>query len=387
MFFWGLIDLKIVDIRTAKIDVRFEEVLVKVYTDEGIVGLGEAYWGEGVREIIGSEKLRQILLGENPLDVNRLFSRMISRLSGEGSLAGSVVTAISGIELALWDIAGKSLGTPLYQLLGGKYRDKVRIYADCHAGETDEPESWAEKAKSIRDLGYTALKFDIDTPEHWNADFNRCLSNTEISTQAEKVAAVRDAVGDNVDIAIDCHWKYSPRDALKLADALQEYALLWLEDPIPPGNVDAMRKVTARSPVPICTGENLYLKYGFKELIENQATDIVSPDIPKVGGISEFKRIAEMADTYFMPVAPHNVSSPVATMAGVHACASISNFLVLEVHHLGRVPWWGDLVRGEKPLIKDGYMTVTEKPGLGLELDEKEVSKHLIEADEDFLSE
>ncbi len=360
---------------------------MKVYTDEEITGLGEAYWGEGVREIVKSERMKQILSGQNPLDVNRLFTRMIDAMSGEGSTAGATVTAISGIELALWDIVGKSLGAPLYRLLGGKYRDKVRIYADCHAGEVDEPKSWAEKALSVRDMGYTALKFDIDTPEHWREDFNRCLTNTEIHTQAEKVAAVREAVGDDADLMIDCHWRYSPKDALRLADALKEYNLLWLEDPIPPGNVEAMRKVTSMSPIPICTGENLYLKSGFRELIEKQAADIVSPDIPKVGGVSEFKRIADMADTYYVPVAPHNISSPIGTIAGVHACASISNFLLLEVHHLARAPWWEDLVKGEKPLIKDGFITITEKPGIGVELDEKEVSKHLIEADEGFFDE
>lgn len=379
--------MKIVDIQTAKLDVGFKQVLVKVYTDEGITGLGEAYWGEGVRDIIKSEKMKRILLGQNPLDVNRLFSRMIDAMSGEGSLAGSVVSAISGIELALWDIAGKSLGAPLYRLLGGRYRDKIRTYADCHAGETDDPESWASKAKSVKEMGYTALKFDIDTPDHWRDDFNRCLSNVEIRVQAKKIAAVRDAVGDETHIAVDCHWRYSPKDAIKLANAMEEYNLMWLEDPIPPGNVDAMYKVTSISPVPICTGENLYLKYGFRRLIQKQAVDIVSPDIPKVGGISEFKNIAEVADAYFIPVAPHNISSPIGTMAGVHACASIKNFMIMEVHHLSAgATWWEDLVK-EKPLVKNGFITLPDRPGLGLELDKREVSKHLVEVDEKFFNE
>jgi len=377
--------LKIIDIQTAKLDIGFKEVLVKVFTDEDITGLGEAYWGEGVEEIIRSQKMKSILVGQNPLDVNRLFTRMIEAMSGMGSQAGSVVTAISGIELALWDLTGKALGVPVYRLLGGKYRDKIRIYADCHGGETDDPESWAAKAKSIKEMGYTALKFDIDTPRHWREDFNRCLSNAEIRDQAKKIAAVREAVGEDVDIAVDCHWRYSTKDAIRLAKALAEYDLLWLEDPIPPWNVDAMHKVTSMSPVPICTGENLYLKHGFRRLIERQAADIAAPDIPKVGGILEFKSIADMADTYYIPVAPHNVSSPIGTMASVHACASIKNFLVMEVHHLSTGAfWWEDLVKGEKPIIKDGYITVPDKPGIGLELNEKEVSKHLIQADEHF---
>jgi len=376
--------LEIVDIQTAKLDVGFKQVLVKVYTDEGITGLGEAYWGEGVREIIKSEKMKRILLRQDPLDINRLFSKMIDAMSGEASQAGSVVTAIGGIELALWDVAGKSLGVPLYRLLGGKYRDKIRLYADCHAGETDDPDSWAQKAESVKDTGYNALKFDIDTREHWRDDFNRCLSNSEIRAQAKKIAAVREAVGDDTDIAVDCHWRYSPRDAVKLATALEGYNPMWLEDPIPPGNVEAMRKVTSMSPVPICTGENLYLKHGFRRLIEKQAADIVSPDIPKVGGVLEFKNIAEMADIYFIPVAPHNVSSPIGTMAGVHASASIKNFMILEVHHLSSgATWWEDLVK-RKPLIEDGFIALSDGPGIGLELEEEEVRKHLLEVDEEF---
>ncbi|MFQ6095369.1 MAG: mandelate racemase/muconate lactonizing enzyme family protein [Candidatus Bathyarchaeia archaeon] len=377
--------MKITDIQTARLDVGFKQVLVKVYTDEGITGIGEACWGQGVKDIIRSQKMKSILVGQDPLDVNRLLTRMIETMSGEGSQAGSVVTAISGIELALWDLAGKALGVPVYRLLGGKYRDKIRIYADCHGGKTDDPESWAATARSIKKMGYTALKFDIDTPEHWREDFNRCLSTTEIRTQAEKIAAVREAVGDDVDIAVDCHWRYSTKDAVRLAKALAQYGLLWLEDPIPPWNIDAMHKVTSLSPVPICTGENLYLKHGFRRLIERQAADIVAPDIPKVGGILEFKRISDMADTYYIPVAPHNVSSPIGTMASAHACASIKNFLVMEVHHLSTgAVWWEDLVKEEKPIIEKGYIKIRDKPGIGLELDEKEVSKHLLEVDRKF---
>ena len=377
--------MKISDIQTAKLDVGFKQVLVKIYTDEGITGIGEAYWGEGVREIIRGQKMKDILVGQNPLDVNRLFTRMIEAMSGSGSQAGSIVAAISGIELALWDIAGKALRVPVYRLLGGKYRDKVRIYADCHGGETEDAESWAATARKVKEMGYTALKFDIDTKKHWKEDFNRCLSNADISAQAEKIAAVREAVGDYVDISVDCHWRYSTKDAIRLAKALAEYNLLWLEDPIPPWNIDAMHKVTSKSPVPICTGENLYLKHGFRRLIERQAADIVAPDIPKVGGILEFKTIADMADTYYIPVAPHNVSSPIGTMASAHACASIKNFLILEVHHLstGSV-WWEDLVEREEPIIKDGYINIPDKPGIGVELNEKEISKHLLQVDEKF---
>lgn len=372
--------MKIADVKTAVIRGNFEWILVRVYTNDGIIGLGEAYWGAGVKDII--HNMKSMLLGQNPMNVDVLHQRMMRGMSGAGSIAGATVTAISGVELALWDIAGKALDTPVYNLLGGKYRDKIRIYADC--GGSPDPEACVEKAKEVKAMGYTALKFDTHVLPFIQRDpYNRCLSVKDIHHIAETVGAIRGAVDDDTDLCLDCHWQYSTKDAIRLARALEEYDLLWLEDPIPPENVDALAKVTRSTKTPICTGENLYTKHGFRELIQKQATDIVAPDVPKVGGLLESKRIADMADTYYIPMAPHNVSGPIGTMAAAHVCASIPNFLVMEFHSL-EVPWWNDLARGEGPIIKDGYIAIPDKPGIGIELNEEVAIQHLKEGETFF---
>jgi L-alanine-DL-glutamate epimerase-like enolase superfamily enzyme len=369
--------MKITDVKTTVIKGNFEWTLVLVYTDEGITGLGEAYWGAGVKETI--LHMKDMLVGQDPTDVERIYQDMYRAFLACGSTGGIAVTAISGIEIALWDIAGKVLNAPVYKLLGGKFRDKIRVYADCGSDPARRPEAYARKALGVRDRGYTAMKFDIDGafPELPQRDrYNRCLSAAEVERMAGLVKAVREAVGNEVDLAIDLHWSYNTVDAIKIAHRLEECNLMWLEDPIPPENVDALAKVTAATKTPICTGENLYTKHGFREVIRKQAADILEPDIPKVGGLAETKKIADMAESYYIPVAPHNVSSPVGTIAAAHVCASIPNFLALEFHSAD-VPWWNDLIKTGKPIIDEGYIQVPDKPGLGVELNEEVIIKHL----------
>lgn len=380
--------MKIVDVGTAVVKGNFNWVLVKVYTDSGVCGIGESYWGEGVVELV--HKAKRIIVGEEVTNIGKCFERMVRGLSGEGSTGGATVTAISGIEIALWDCLGKILHVPLYKLFGGRFRDRVKVYVDCHAGEGCTPEAYKLKAREIVSEGWDILKFDIDVPtpysevthneeEFWYLPYNRCLSNQEIDYLVSIVAAVREEVGRKADIAIDCHWKYSVKDAIKLLNALAQFDLLWVEDPVPPENVDALLEVQRNVQVPIATGENLYRKHGYRELIEKQACRIVSPDIPKMGGLLEARKVFDMADVYYMPVAPHNVSSPISTMAAVHLCAAVPNFLALEFHARD-IEWWDDLVVGEdKPLIKNGCITVPEKPGIGLDINEEIVKGHLVE--------
>ena len=379
--------MKITRVSTAVIEGNFPWVLVRVETDEGITGLGEAYWGAGVAELV--HKAKPVLLGENPFNVGKLYDMMVRCLSGEGSLAGATVTAISGIELALWDLVGRALNTPIYNLFGGRFRNSIRIYADCHAGRDHSPESYAERAREVAGAGFTAIKFDLDNKNpftldisddphprrHWFEPFNRTISTAERDWMVSVVAAVREAVGREVMVAMDCHWKFNVGDAIKLAQALEPYDLLWLEDPVPPENIDAQAKVTAATRTPICTGENLYRKHGFRELIEKQAAEIIAPDIPKMGGLLEAKKVVKHADTYYIPVVPHSVASPVGTVAAAHVCAAMSNFLVMEFH-AHDVPWWADLVDGEPP-IKDGFIHLTEAPGHGLTLNEDVARAHL----------
>ena len=371
-------DVEITDVQTTMIDGNFPWTLVRVYTDAGVVGTGEAYWGAGVPELI--ERMRPFVVGENPLDVDRLFEHLVQKMSGEGSLAGVTVTAISGIEVALNDLAGKLLDVPAYQLLGGKYRDTVRVYCDCHAGEESEPAANAEEAERVvEELGYDALKFDLDVPTGHEKDrSNRHLRNAEIEHKVAIVDAVTAAVGDRADVAFDCHWSFTAGSAKRLASALEEYDVWWLEDPVPPENHDVQREVTRSTNVPIAAGENVYRKHGQRRLIEEQAVDIVAPDLPKVGGMRETRKIADLADLYYVPVAMHNVSSPVATVAAAHVAAAIPNALAVEYHSY-QLGWWEDLV--EEDVIEDGRIEVPEAPGLGVTLDMDAVEAHMVEGE------
>ena len=403
--------MRIARIQTAVIEANYDWTIVKVATDTGLVGWGEAFFAPGLTASIG--EFNEFLVGEDPRDVDRLCRLMRTALGAAGT-SGMGYHAISGIEAALWDLVGKDTQLPIYQFLGGKYRDRVRIYADCHAGkgldslspvllprtpawmgepkksrgEKTElspkyhggqksearkihPRDYARRAQEMKRRGFTALKFDVDVPTPYSLDdYNRTLTRREIDLMTNLVATLRQALGKGVDLAIDCHWNYGVNDAIKLARACEPYDLLWLEDPVPPENTDAMRRVTTATTTPIATGENHYQRHHFRELLEREAVDILAPDFQKVGGLLEGRRIADMAEMHYLAVAPHNISSPIGTMASVHLCAAIPNFLALE-WHAASVPFFDDLIKGRRaPLIKDGYIAVPDKPGLGIELDE-----------------
>jgi gluconate/galactonate dehydratase len=377
----GARDIEITDVQTTMVEGNFPWTLVRVYTDAGIVGTGEAYWGAGVPELV--ERMKPFLVSENPLDIDRLFEHLVQKMSGEGSIQGVTVTAISGIDVALHDLAGKVLDAPAYQLLGGKYRDEVRVYCDCHTAEEADPQACADEAERVvEELGYDALKFDLDVPSGHEKDrANRHLRNPEIEHKVSIVEAVTERVGDRADVAFDCHWTFSAGSAKRLADALEEYDVWWLEDPVPPENHDVQREVTANTTTPIAAGENVYRKHGQRRLIEQQAVDIVAPDMPKVGGMRETQKIADLADMYYIPVAMHNVSSPVATMGSAHVGTAIPNSLAVEYHSY-QLGWWEDLV--EETVIEDGYIEIPEKPGLGVTLDMDVVEEHMVEGEELF---
>ena len=357
--------MKITDIKTSRAGGFF----VRVYTDEGLTGTGECvHGGAGCANII--DTVKRHFIGADPLDIDCLFEKTRRAYIFDGALAGNLVTALTGIEIALWDLAGKALDVPVYRLLGGKFRDKIRIYADSGGGKT--PESYAERAKEVVALGFNAIKFDIDDAgdpqklDRWNWS----VTPGELQNMVDKVAAVREAIGPQVDLAIDMHGRYDTHTGIRVACALEPYNLMWLEEPVPPENVDALREIKQSTRTPICVGENLYLRYGFRDLIEKQAVDIIMPDIPKCGGLSESRKIANMAEVYYIPMAPHNVSGPLGTIASCHVCASIPNFLVLEWHRRGD-PNWDKLVITESPLIQEGYITMPDAPGLGVELNDE----------------
>jgi gluconate/galactonate dehydratase len=371
-------DVEITDVQCAMVDGNFPWTLVRVYTDAGIVGTGEAYWGAGVPELV--ERMTPFVIGENPLDIDRLFEHLIQKMSGEGSVEGVTVTAISGIELALHDLAGKILELPAYQLLGGKYRDAVRVYCDCHTEAEADPVACADEAERVvEDLGYDALKFDLDVPSGHEKDrANRHLRPGEIRHKADIVARVTERVRDRADVAFDCHWTFSGNSAERLAAAIEEYDVWWLEDSVPPENLDVQRTVTDSTLTPIAAGENRYRVTEHRRLIEDEAVDIVAPDLPKVGGMRETRKIADVANQYYVPVAMHNVASPVGTVASAQVGVAIPNALAVEYHSY-ELDWWGDLV--EETVIEDGRIEVPEAPGLGVTLNLDAVEDHLVEGE------
>lgn len=355
---------------------------VRVYTDEGIVGTGECNSaaagasGFAVKQAILA--MKRALIGKDPLDAGPLWE-MLRRWGRYGGTTNApLIFALTGIENALYDIAGKALGVPVYRLLGGKFRDKIRLYADLHAGDEETPEAYAAKAvEVIEGEGYSAVKFDVDHTGVGKLDpWNWTAGAREMSHVIGLIAAVREAIGYETDLAIDCHGQFDVPSAITLAKAVEPLRLMWLEEPVPAENLDALAHVKAATSTVICTGENQYTRWEFLQLLQKRACDVIMPDLSKAGGIMEAKRIADMADAFYVPLAPHNVSSPLGMMAACHVCAAVPNFLVLEFH--GRdIPWWNDLCDGDQPFIRNGWMHVSERPGIGVELNDA-VAKSLL---------
>ena len=399
--------MKVTDIKTTVVQGWTDWVLIRVDTDEEICGYGDAPMPSGqvasTYKSIIENTLKSRILGEDPTDVERLYRKMgMDNVSGP---RGGILTyAISSVEMALWDIAGKALDAPVYKLLGGKHSNKIRCYADCHAGkpvfsresydptkyaEIFTPDAYAANAKAIKVLGYDFLKFDV-YPELAvlagpKGYCNGHLSNSGLEYLVSLIEAVRKEIGDEIDLAADFAslgaW-YTVPDAIRLIRAFDKCNITWAEDVVSPSNIDALATVTASVKTPTMAGGVLQTRFGFREIIEKQAVRILHPDLVHCGGLAEGKKIHDLAELYYMPVAIHNICSPIGTMACAHAAASMAGFLALEVHHLG-VPWWNDLIEGAQ-IIKNGHIELTDKPGLGIELNDAEVRRHLRQGEKYF---
>jgi len=368
--------LKITEVRTAEVRVHGYQVHVRVYTDQGIIGQGESTdAAQGNVPLIQS--FGRMLVGRDPLAIEAAFERI--RTSGvfAGAQAGQYVTALTAVETALWDIAGKALGLPVYQLMGGKVRDRVRIYCDSGAREMI-PGDEGSKARihQIQEMGFTAAKIDIDdaTDPARMDRVNWTASNGEIEHMLAKIAFTRELYPKNFDLAVDMHARYDATTGKRVAKEVEPFKLMWLEEPVPAENIDAMREVRASTSTPICCGENIYMRWGFRELLEKRAADIIMPDFQKTGGLLEARKIADMAHTYYVPVAPHAVTSPVGMMATAHVCAVIPNFLVQEWHWIDSPELWRNWVK-EGEIIQKGYITPPDRPGLGVEMNDEGARK------------
>ncbi len=348
---------------------------VRIYTDEGIVGTGECNSGgpgfSGLATKVAILAMKPLLIGEDPFNINKLYEKIRRNGRYGGSTHAPLIFALTGIDNALYDIVGKALNVPVYKLLGGKFRDKIRLYADCHAGESNDPKAYADKAMEVAEEGFSAVKFDVDSTGTGKLDaYNWTVGAKEMTHVINLIEAIRNALGYEFDLAIDCHGQFDLPSAITLVKAIEPLRLLWLEEPVPAENIDALAQVRRSSSTVICTGENQYTRFEYLELFERKAVDIIMPDLAKAGGIAEGKRIADMADAHYIPIAPHNVSSPLGMMAACHVMASVPNFLLLEFHARD-IEWWNDLCDGDHPFIENGFVAVSERPGIGVELNAK----------------
>jgi len=385
--------LKITDLRVATIAKPGPSPcsIIRIETNQNIYGLGEVRDGASPTFALF---LKSRILGENPLQIDKLF-RKIKQFGGHARQAGGVCA----IEMALWDIAGKVYNVPVYTMLGGgKFRDRIRIYADTE--ESKDPKVYARRMKERKEgMGLTWLKMDLgvgmvsDTPgtvtrpsdlSPWETSqlphpfLAMEITDKGIAMLEEYVAAVRDAVGMEIPLAMDHLGHLGVKSIIRLGKAYEKYNLSWMEDVIPWTYTDLLKQISDQSPTPILTGEDIYLKEPFRVLCDRHAVSKIHPDLATAGGILETHKIGDMAEEYGVPMAMHFAGTPISCMANVHCAAATQNFLALE-HHSLDVPWWSSLVEeGTKtPIVSHGWIEVPDRPGLGVTLSEDVVRQHL----------
>jgi galactonate dehydratase len=370
-------DLKITEVKCA---YAGGGLFVKIYTNQGIWGSGE-----GVDAIAGTyylvKRLEFFLKGRSPLNPNRIAEEIRKANFFGGAQSGMFVAVLTAIEAALWDLTGKALGVPVYQLLGGKYRDKCRVYCDTelYTATHPVPADYAKAARGAIDRGYTAVKFDIDDGRDPNKfdRYNWTASNAELDRMYNAIAAVRKEVGPHIDICVDMHGRYDATTGRRVAKMMEPLNLMWLEEPIPADNIDVYKSVTQETTTPICAGENFYLAYGYTRLLSEAGIDIVMPDLQKCGGLGEGQRIANLANLYYVPFSPHMVGSFLGAMATAHVCASVPNFHIREWQTLSDTePKWKEIVTYDKPFIEKGFLVLSDKPGVGVEINEEGLKKY-----------
>ena len=379
--------VKIRDVQVMMLEGNRTYTLVKITADDGMFGIAEAYGspGVGVKEQILS--LKPWLVGKDPLEIDTLYTWMgrgTRNLSGtrtDGS-AHNLIRAVSGIEMALWDLAGKILDVPTSTLLGGKFRDRVRVYDHAAPKNMLDKGSCAEWAARVKahPAGFTSHKFGFPhtslMEDPGRDPSNRMLSTRELINIQKGYENCREAIGWDHDIMVHCHWEYDLRTSIQIADAIESIKPLYLEDPLPVDYTDSWKRLCESTKVPICMGENLARREGFKDFILNGGADILHPDLRNSGGFLETKRIADLAHIFGIPMACHNTGSQVNTYATCQWAASIRDYMSCETV-TGQGGWMDQVLVLDGPYIKDGFIQVTDKPGLGITLNPDVVKAHL----------
>jgi galactonate dehydratase len=374
--------LKIREIRAVRLRDGFNSRFVRVYTDQGLTGTGETMDTVGAEDIINSY-MGPSLVGRDPLDIEGILYDLWGWKRGATGgapsplfmrgMGGPYLSAMSGVEMALWDLAGKAMNVPVYRLMGGRVREKVPVY--LHAASPDEA------ARLVAETKVKALKVGIDySPDEWTLNkgfdpgklWGLHLNTAQLDDLVEFVDGFRQKLGKDYDFALECHARYDVETAIELCRLLEPYRLMWVEEPVPSDDVDAMLRVRNNTHVPIAAGENIYSRYGYRPFFEKEALSIIQPDMSKTGGLLEARKIASMAEVYGIPMAPHGVASPLATMAYAQVCLTAPNVMILEwTYYLNKQ--YTSLT--EPVQLNDGYLEVTERPGIGVALNDDAVKE------------
>lgn len=364
--------MKITDVETFVVGTEWRNLtIVRVQTDEGLSGLGEVRMVNHTESLLGylSEAVPRHIIGHDPFHIEYLVSKLQRE---DFSRPGEVLSSgLAILEMACWDIMGKALDQPVYNLLGGPVRERIKAYANGWYRVERDPEEFHQAAKRVVDRGYGAMKLDPFGPGHYELEREEKLLSVSL------VEAVRDAIGPEPEILLEMHGRFSPATAIEMSHLLAPYSLGWIEEPVPPMNLKALKKAAQGMPlgVPVATGERIHLRPEYRELFELEAADVIQPDLTQMGGILETKKLSAWADAYFVTMAPHNVGGEISTAAALHLAAATPNFRIQEYFNEFADPWLKETVRGV-PEVSKGYFPLPNGPGLGVELNEESVREH-----------
>ena len=346
---------------------RTNWVFVKVITDSGLYGVGEATLEYREPTVVQAIKeLERYLVGKDPHNIEAFWHDTYRDAYWRGGVV--LMSALAGVEMALWDIKGKDLGVPVYQLLAGKVRDSVKCYANAWFAGAKKPEEFAQKAKIAVKNGFSGLKWDPFGKEYLNID------PKHLNDALDCIAAVKDAVGDQVHLIIEGHGRFNVPTAVRIGNALEKFGILWFEEPIPPDDKKGIAWVRSKIATPVSGGERLYSRFEYADYLRMECADFWQPDVSHAGGIMEVRKIAAMAESHYIPVCPHNPSGPVANAATLQLAACIPNFYLLETM-ANDIPWRAD-VSTEKVKFENSEMFIPDLPGLGIDINEEEIGKH-----------